>query len=149
MSDFVRQVRVRRDDCDPARIAFHSHDVRWMHEGERVRTWGMAGPDGAGLRAGPAPPDSAAKPRGESRPPIDRAPLPKRARPAEGAEVGKVLCREAAGHGGRESPPPVWAGVGRRGTATEWPAPWKGEFSAIANTGSVGSADGPPPPSPS
>lgn len=33
MSDFVRHVPVHWNDCDPARIVFHSHYVRWMDEG--------------------------------------------------------------------------------------------------------------------
>ncbi len=140
MSDFVRQVPVHWNDCDPARIVLHSHYVRWMDEGfhemarargvdfavlqatepgfrgtplvniacafrspalygdtlehriappefgggrsfrvrhtfhkagivvaegEQVRIWGMAGPDGEGLRAVPVPPDIAARLRGE------------------------------------------------------------------------------------
>ena len=136
MSDFLRQVAVHWNDCDPARIVFHSHYVRWMDEGfhelarargvdfaalqaaeagfrgsplvniacafrapawygdtlehriappeigrgrsyrvrhsfhkdevlvaegEQVRIWGMAGPDGEGLRAVPVPPHIAAR----------------------------------------------------------------------------------------
>lgn len=33
MSEFVRHVPVHWNDCDPARIVFHSHYVRWMDEG--------------------------------------------------------------------------------------------------------------------
>ena len=33
MNDFVRHVPVHWNDCDPARIVFHSHYVRWMDEG--------------------------------------------------------------------------------------------------------------------
>jgi YbgC/YbaW family acyl-CoA thioester hydrolase len=33
MPDFIRQVPVHWNDCDPARIVFHSHYVRWMDEG--------------------------------------------------------------------------------------------------------------------
>ena len=33
MTDFVRSVPVHWNDCDPARIVFHSHYVRWMDEG--------------------------------------------------------------------------------------------------------------------
>lgn len=32
-ADFLRQVPVHWNDCDPARIVFHSHFVRWMDEG--------------------------------------------------------------------------------------------------------------------
>jgi 4-hydroxybenzoyl-CoA thioesterase len=41
--DFVRQVPVHWNDCDPARIVFHSHYVRWMDEGfhELARTRGV------------------------------------------------------------------------------------------------------------
>ena len=43
MSDFVRSVPVHWNDCDPARIVFHSHYVRWMDEGfhEMARTRGV------------------------------------------------------------------------------------------------------------
>ncbi|WP_198384035.1 thioesterase family protein [Roseomonas sp. KE2513] len=33
MSDFVRSIPVRWNDCDPAGIVFHAHYVRWMDEG--------------------------------------------------------------------------------------------------------------------
>ena len=43
MSDFVRRVPVHWNDCDPARIVFHSHYVRWMDEGfhEMARARGV------------------------------------------------------------------------------------------------------------
>ena len=43
MSDFVRHVPVHWNDCDPARIVFHSHYVRWMDEGfhEMARARGV------------------------------------------------------------------------------------------------------------
>lgn len=31
--DYLRQVPVHWNDCDPARIVFHAHYVRWMDEG--------------------------------------------------------------------------------------------------------------------
>lgn len=50
MSDFVRAVPVHWNDCDPARIVFHSHYVRWMDEGfhELARARGV---DFAALQA--------------------------------------------------------------------------------------------------
>ena len=141
MSDFIRQVPVHWNDCDPARIVFHSHYVRWMDEGfhellrargveyaelqaiepafrgsplvnincafrspalygdtlehrialpeigsgrsfrvrltfhkdgtlvaegEQIRIWGMARPDGEGLRAVPVPPEVVARLRREA-----------------------------------------------------------------------------------
>lgn len=33
MSDFVRDIPVHWNDCDPARIVFHAHYIRWMDEG--------------------------------------------------------------------------------------------------------------------
>jgi 4-hydroxybenzoyl-CoA thioesterase len=43
MSDFIRRVPVHWNDCDPARIVFHSHYVRWMDEGfhEMARARGV------------------------------------------------------------------------------------------------------------
>jgi 4-hydroxybenzoyl-CoA thioesterase len=43
VSDFVRRVPVHWNDCDPARIVFHSHYVRWMDEGfhEMARARGV------------------------------------------------------------------------------------------------------------
>jgi YbgC/YbaW family acyl-CoA thioester hydrolase len=43
MADFVRQVPVHWNDCDPAGIVFHSHYVRWMDEGfhEMARARGI------------------------------------------------------------------------------------------------------------
>ena len=43
MTDFVRRVPVHWNDCDPARIVFHSHYVRWMDEGfhEMARARGV------------------------------------------------------------------------------------------------------------
>jgi 4-hydroxybenzoyl-CoA thioesterase len=53
MSDFVRRVPVHWNDCDPARIVFHSHYVRWMDEGfhELARARGV---DFAALQAAEA-----------------------------------------------------------------------------------------------
>lgn len=50
MDDFVRHVPVHWNDCDPARIVFHSHYVRWMDEGfhEMARARGV---DFAALQA--------------------------------------------------------------------------------------------------
>jgi YbgC/YbaW family acyl-CoA thioester hydrolase len=50
MNDFVRSVPVHWNDCDPARIVFHSHYVRWMDEGfhEMARARGV---DFAALQA--------------------------------------------------------------------------------------------------
>lgn len=50
MGDFVRRVPVHWNDCDPARIVFHSHYVRWMDEGfhEMARARGV---DFAALQA--------------------------------------------------------------------------------------------------
>ena len=31
--DYSRQVPVHWNDCDPARIVFHPHFLRWMDEG--------------------------------------------------------------------------------------------------------------------
>jgi 4-hydroxybenzoyl-CoA thioesterase len=50
MSDFVRHILVHWSDCDPARIVFHAHFVRWMDEGftELARARGV---DFAALQA--------------------------------------------------------------------------------------------------
>lgn len=43
MSDFVRRILVHWNDCDPARIVFHAHFIRWMDEGftELARACGV------------------------------------------------------------------------------------------------------------
>lgn len=43
MADYVRHIRVQWNDCDPARIVFHAHFVRWMDEGfhEMARARGL------------------------------------------------------------------------------------------------------------
>lgn len=33
MPDHIRQIPIHWNDCDPARIVFHAHYVRWMDEG--------------------------------------------------------------------------------------------------------------------
>ena len=33
MSEYVRTVPIRWNDCDPARIVFHANYIRWMDEG--------------------------------------------------------------------------------------------------------------------
>ena len=33
MTEFSRQFLVHLNDCDPARIVFHAHFIRWMDEG--------------------------------------------------------------------------------------------------------------------
>ncbi len=41
--DYIRSVPVHWNDCDPARIVFHAHYVRWMDEGfqEMCRARGL------------------------------------------------------------------------------------------------------------
>ncbi len=43
MADYIRQVPVHWNDCDPARIVFHAHFIRWMDEGfhELMRARGV------------------------------------------------------------------------------------------------------------
>ena len=43
MPDYSRSVPVHWNDCDPARIVFHAHYVRWMDEGfqEMCRARGL------------------------------------------------------------------------------------------------------------
>lgn len=33
MPDYVRRIPIHWNDCDPARIVFHAHYIRWMDEG--------------------------------------------------------------------------------------------------------------------
>ena len=47
------------------RHTFHKAEIV-VAEGEQVRIWGMAGPDGVGLRAMPVPQGIAARLRGEA-----------------------------------------------------------------------------------